>query len=354
MASSKGDAPTEKRVLVTGVTGQDGHYLSKLLLAEGCTVYGLVRRSSRDTELNGVPDGVLPILGDVADPSIVSTLTMVQPAEIYHLAAMSHVGDSFDMPHHAMVVNAGGTANMLEVARATGSRFYQASTSELFGNTPPPQSEDSAMSPASPYACAKLAAYHLVRTYREAYHLHASNGILFNHESPLRGADFVTQRVAQGVAAITRGEQKELVLGNLSAKRDWGHAEDFCRGMIAMVRKPRPGDYVLATGKSRTVAELCETAFWLVGIDDWFNYVVSDPGAKRPLDVQHLRGDAQKARTHLGWSTTWTFEKMIEEMLHAAGAVFSSGVDLRARGKGGPAQSYREWSLYDGGYHSGV
>jgi GDPmannose 4,6-dehydratase len=308
----------QRRCLITGVTGQDGHYLASLLLGEGATVYGLVRRVSRDTEHVGVPHGVRIIPGDVTDPSTVRLIGLSDMDEIYHLAAMSHVGDSFEQPVTAMTVNAVGTANMLEAARMCGARFYQASTSELFGNQPPPQTEDTPFQPRSPYACAKAAAFHLVAMYRDAYGMHASNGILFNHESPLRGDDFVTQRVCRAAAAIAAGDQDKLVLGNLDARRDWGHAEDFVRGMVAMVRHDEPGDYVLATGESRSVRDLLDVAFGVVGVRDWRPHVVSDPALYRPLDVQDLCGDASRAVLELGWRRRWTFKAMIEEMVHAA------------------------------------
>jgi GDPmannose 4,6-dehydratase len=308
----------QRKALITGVTGQDGYYLTRLLLGKGYRVYGLVRRSARDTECQHVPHGVEIINGDVTDPGIVGQLARIEADEIYNLAAMSHVGESFTQPATAMQTNAIGTLHMLEVARETGARVYQASTSELFGNQPAPQNELTPFQPRSPYACAKAAAFHLVAMYRDAYGLHASNGILFNHESPRRGADFVTQKVCRAVAAIAAGEQDVLELGNLQALRDWGHAEDYVRGMWQMVQHDTPDDYVLATGISRSVETLCEVAFRAAGIQDWRAYVVDNPDLHRPLDVQDLCGDATKAREVLGWRPRWSFEQMIGDMVHAA------------------------------------
>ena len=304
-----------RKVFVTGVTGQDGHYLARALAAEGCEVYGLVRRTSRDTGCAGVPPFVRAICGDVTDPETTMMVATLEPSEIYHLAAFSHVGDSFQQPATALRINTLGTLNMLDAAIACKARFYQASSSEIFGNAPPPQSERTPLNPASPYACAKAGAYHLVRMYREAYGMHASNGILFNHESPLRGVDFVTQKVCIGAAAIAAGHEQVIELGNLDARRDWGHADDYVRGMIQMVRHPWPGDYVLATGVSRSVRDLCKLAFSMVGINDWEGHVVENAAFRRPLDVQDLRGDATLARDALGWKPKYSFEDMIEEMI---------------------------------------
>lgn len=307
-----------RKVLITGVTGQDGHYLATRLRMD--KVYGLVRRCSRDTSYRQVPDGVTVIPGDVTDPATAKIVADLAPDEIYNLAALSHVGDSFDCPATAVATNTIGCLNMLEAARACGARFYQASTSELFGNQPPPQDEETPFDPSSPYAVAKAGAYYMVRMYRNAYGMHASNGILFNHESPLRGDDFVTQKVCKGAVAIRKGQLDTLQLGNLDAMRDWGHADDFVNGMVRMVRADSPGDYVLATGVSRSVRELLDVAFGCAGIDDWRPYVCSVGNMMRPLDVQHLRGDASKAKRELGWEPRYTFEGMIKEMVNAASA----------------------------------
>lgn len=305
------------KAFITGVTGQDGHYLAKLLLKKGYRVYGLVRRASQE---RSIPSGIDVVEGDVTDPSVGNAIVDIWPNEIYHLAAMSHVGESFKIPRTTFEINALGTLNVLEGARSTGAKFYQASTSELFGASAPPQSETTPFHPRSPYAVAKLAAYWLTVNYREAYGLYAVNGILFNHESPLRGADFVTQKVAQYCARLYSeypGAVGKLKLGNLDAVRDWGHAEDFARGMWLMLRQAGPDDYVLATGIPRSVRELLDTAFRLIGIPDWTPYVESDPMLFRPADVDCLCGDASKARA-IGWEPTHTFEQMIGEMIDAA------------------------------------
>jgi GDPmannose 4,6-dehydratase len=304
-----------RKVFLTGVTGQDGPYLIEALRQRGdVEVTALVRRCARDLQ----PDlGVDVMEGDVRDPGITKRIADTRPDEIYNLAALSHVGHSFDCPDDVIQTNTLGCLHMLEAAKLSGARFYQASTSEIFGNSPGPQNELTPLAPASPYAVAKVAAYHLVRLYREAYGVFACNGILFNHESPRRGADFVTQKVCKAAARIAKGEQGKLQLGNLDAKRDWGHAVDYARGMVMMMRADRADDYVLATGISRTVAELCDVAFRAAGIDDWRRFVESDPDLMRPLDVQNLCGDSSKARSKLGWMPQVTFEDMIEEMVNA-------------------------------------
>tara|TARA_R110000772_G_scaffold4094_8_gene14485 strand:+ start:6090 stop:7064 length:975 start_codon:yes stop_codon:yes gene_type:complete len=308
----------QRKALISGVTGQDGHYLAKLLADEGTQVYGLVRRSSRDTEQMGVPYKVEAVNGDICDPGVVQAVVELGVDEIYNLAAMSHVGDSFTQPATAIATNAIGATHMLEAARVSGARMYQASTSELFGNTLPPQDETTQFQPRSPYAVAKAAAYYMVQMYRDAYGVHASNGILFNHESPLRGADFVTQKVCRAAVAIANGDQDVVVLGNLEAKRDWGHAEDYVKGMVSILRHDKPDDFVLATGITRSIRDLLDVAFKEVGILDWTPYVVSDPDLYRPLDVQHLKGNARKAKEVLGWEPAITFESMIGEMISAA------------------------------------
>ena len=304
-----------RKVVLSGVTGQDGPYLIEALRQRGeVEITALVRRCARDLQPNL---GVEVMEGDIRDPGITKRIADTRPDEIYNLAALSHVGHSFDCPDDVIQTNTLGCLHMLEAARACGARFYQASTSEIFGNSPGPQNELTPLAPASPYAVAKVAAYHLVRLYREAYGVYACNGILFNHESPRRGADFVTQKVCAAAVRIARGEQDKLLLGNLDARRDWGHAVDYARGMVAMMGASSSDDYVLATGISRTVADLCAVAFRAVGIDDWRPYVEVDEGMLRPLDVQNLCGDASKARNKLGWEPFVAFEDMIEEMVIA-------------------------------------
>jgi len=299
------------RAFITGLTGQDGHYLSEYLQGLGYEVYGLVRRSAQP---KNIPEGVKIVDGDVTDPATAKTIASIAPQEVYHLAAMSHVGESFKIPRATFETNAIGTLNVLEGAKACGARFYQASTSELFGSSQPPQSEETRFHPRSPYGVSKIAAYWLTVNYREAYNLHASNGILFNHESPIRGMDFVTRKVCHAVARIHHGLQKHVVLGNLDAQRDWGHAKDFVKAMHLIVQQEKPGDYVVATGEVRSVRDLLTEAFGLIGISDWTPYVKTDPTYLRPSDVDCLIGDAKKIRA-LGWEPEYTFKSMIKEMV---------------------------------------
>lgn len=301
------------KAFITGLTGQDGHYLSKLLLSKGYEVYGLVRRTSQPKK---IPD-VNVIEGDVTDPGISNIIKKINPDEVYNLAAMSHVGESFKIPRTTFEINALATLNILEAVKHTHSRFYQASTSELFGNSPPPQNERTAFYPRSPYGAAKLASYWLTVNYRESYGLYACNGILFNHESPLRGKDFVTRKVCDGVAEIVQGKRSHITLGNLDTKRDWGHAEDFVYGMWLMLQQDRADDFVLATGETRSIRDLLDTAFGYVGLD-WSRYVKTDKAFFRPADVDCLIGDASKAKEKLGWEPKHSFESMIHEMIDHA------------------------------------
>lgn len=300
------------RAFISGVAGQDGHFLSKLLIEKGYDVYGLVRRHAQPQP---IPDGVRVIEGDVTDPSVIDTVNLVQPNEIYHLAAMSHVGESFKIPHATFQINAIGTMNMLEAARGLRCKFYQASTSEMFGSSPPLQNENTPFHPRSPYAVAKLAAHHLAIHYREAYGLFVCTGILFNHESPIRSEDFVTRKVCKAVARIKAGIQDRLVLGNLLAKRDWGHAKDFVNAMWLMMQQEKPDDYVVATGEQHAVHDLCEYAFDLVNLD-WTDYVWEDKKFHRPSDVETLCGDSTKIR-NIGWKPEYNFQSLIQEMLNA-------------------------------------
>lgn len=303
------------RAFVTGVTGQDGHYLSKLLLDKGYDVFGLVRRISGEPK---IPEGVIPVCGDITDPKLINKIENIEPEEIYNLAAMSHVGNSFESPTSTFQINAIGAINVLEAARLCRSKFYQASTSELFGISDPPQSEKTPFHPRSPYGVSKIAAYWATVNYREAYGLYACNGILFNHESPLRGHNFVTQKVCTGVARIVRGKQKFIELGNLSAVRDWGHAEDYVNGMWLMMQQEVPDDYVLATGTCFSVEDLVKTAFSVLGISNWQDYVVHRTDLERPSEVPVLRGDPSKAIEELGWEIKHSFESIIEEMVMMA------------------------------------
>lgn len=301
------------RALITGVCGQDGWYLSEFLLGKGYEVIG-TRRGNE--EPGDAPEGVRVVYGDVTDATCIRSLVeQYEPEEIYNLAAVTHVGDSFSAMSNSFQVNAVGTANTLDAAARIGAKFYQASTSELFGDTPPPQSERSMMRPRSPYAVAKLAAFWLTRNYRERG-VHAANGILFNHESPRRGGGFVSQKVARAVADIKKGKAESVTLGNLDACRDWGHARDFVRAMWLMLQNPAD-DYVVATGQMRSVRELCAVAFSYVGLD-YREFVRTSDEFKRPLEVEKLCGDYGKAERELGWKPEISFESMIQEMVDAA------------------------------------
>lgn len=299
------------KALVTGVCGQDGWYLSELLLGKGYEVVG----TRRGNDEPNVPQGVQVVYGDINDGACIRDLMeRHRPDEVYNLAAVTHVGDSFNAVSAVMQTNATGAANVIEASHRIGAKFYQASTSELFGSSPPPQNEATALKPCSPYGVAKLAAYWMTRHYRERG-MHASNGVLFNHESPRRGGGFVTQKIARTVAAIVKKQADSLTLGNLDAKRDWGHAKDYCRGMW-MLMQHEPGDYVLATGETRTVREFCDAAFRYVGLD-YRDYVKVSKEFYRPLEVHALCGDASKANA-LGWKPEIGFDALVSEMVEAA------------------------------------
>jgi GDPmannose 4,6-dehydratase len=317
-----------KRALITGITGQDGSYLAELLLEKGYEVHGVVRRSSSmnrsriDHLEHAHPshlEGARFTLhyGDMTDSGGLNrTVMTVEPDEIYNLAAQSQVHISFDQPEYTGNTDGLGTTRLLEAIRATGraTRFYQASTSEMFGSTPPPQNEQTPFHPRSPYGVAKVYAHWMTVNYREAYDMFACSGILFNHESPRRGENFVTRKVTRGVAAIVAKRSTKLRLGNLDSKRDWGHAKDYVQAMWLMLQQDRPDDYVIATGVQWTIRQLAELAFGLVGLD-WQDYVEVDKAYFRPAEVPDLRGDPAKARAKLGWRPTITFPEMIREML---------------------------------------
>ena len=306
---------TARRALITGITGQDGSYLAELLLLKGYEVHGVIRRAStfntaRLAHLYADPHDAHPKLflhyGDLADSSrVVALLSDVRPDEVYHLAAQSHVRVSFDEPEHTGDVTGMGTTRLLEAIRVLrlDCRFYQASSSEMFGGTAPPQNETSPFYPRSPYGAAKLYAYWMTRNYREAYGLFAVNGILFNHESPRRGETFVTRKITRAVAAIREGQQKELYLGNLDAVRDWGYAPEYVEGMWRMLQHGQPDDYVLATGEGCTVREFVAHCFEHAGLD-WRTHVRFDERYLRPTEVDALIGDAGKALATLAWKTT--------------------------------------------------
>jgi GDPmannose 4,6-dehydratase len=318
------------RALVTGATGQDGYYLTKHLLAVGYEVHGVARRVT-DRQLN---PRVTWHEADMTDSATLSRIVSeTKPTEIYNLAAQSHVGHSFDAPQMTFQVNAMGTLCLLEAVRQScpSARFYQASTSELFGNAPAPQSEATPFYPRSPYGVAKLAAYWSVVNHREAYGLHASNGILFNHESPKRGIEFVTRKITRAVAEFAHGRTEPLRLGNLDARRDWGFAGDYVKAMWLCLQQDKPGDYVIASGESHTVREFCEMAFAAIGVElAWHSkgltesatgngrlLITVDPKFYRPAEVNHLEGDSSKARATLRWFPTMTFNGLVAEMVAA-------------------------------------
>jgi len=316
----------KKRALITGVTGQDGAYLSKFLLEQGYEVHGLARRSSAfgfNTERLkwlGIADDVPLVDGDLTDlSSLLRIMKTVRPDEVYNLAAQSFVATSWQQPILTADVTGVGALNVLEAMRfiSPEARFYQASSSEMYGLIQQPmQSEQTPFYPRSPYAAAKLFAHWLTVNYRESFGLHASSGILFNHESPLRGLEFVTRKVTYNVARIKLGMSKVLELGNIDAKRDWGHAQDYVRAMWLMMQQEKADDYVIATGRTVTVRDMCEIAFRHVGLN-YQDYVVIKPELFRPAEVDVLLGDASKARTALDWTPVITLEQMIQEMVDA-------------------------------------
>lgn len=313
-----------KRALITGITGQDGPYLAKLLLNKGYQVYGTYRRLStpnfwRLQEL-GIMRNVKLISADLSDmSSLLEAVTLSNPNEIYNLAAQSFVGGSFDQPLHTTDIDANGATRFLEIIRHLKKdiKFYQASTSELFGGSPQHlQDEHTPMVPHSPYAAAKLLSYHMTKIYRHSYGIYACNGILFNHESPFRGLDFVTRKITNSVAKIKLGLQKELRLGNIHAKRDWGFAPDYVRAMWMMMQHHRPDDYIVSTGETHSVAEFAEEAFSAVNLN-WEDFVVTDKRLHRPMDVHQLCGNPHKIRATIGWKPQVTFKQLVRIMIES-------------------------------------
>jgi GDPmannose 4,6-dehydratase len=317
-----------KKALITGITGQDGSYLAEFLLDKGYEVHGLIRRSStfnteRIDHIYADPHDPKAKLflhyGDITDSGQLTNLIYnIQPDEIYHLAAQSHVRVSFDMPEFTGDVTGIGTTRLLEAIRRSGikTKFYQASSSEMFGDSPPPQNEQTPFKPRSPYGAAKVYAYWMVRNYREGYGMFAVNGILFNHESPRRGETFVTKKITRAVARIKCGLQNKLFLGNLEAKRDWGYAGDYVEAMWLMLQQNKPDDYVIATGETHSVKEFLEEAFKYAGLD-WKKYVEIDSRYFRPLEVGFLQGDASKAKKKLGWEPKVKFRELVRIMVDA-------------------------------------
>ncbi len=317
---------TAKRALITGVTGQDGAYLSQLLLSKGYEVHGLLRRSASADVVNsrltwlGIANDVILHDGNLTDLSgLIRTLTEIRPDEIYNLAAQSFVKSSWQQPLLTGTVTGLGAGNMLEAVRLVcpEARFYQASSSEMYGLIQEPvQSETTPFYPRSPYAVAKLYAHWMTVNYRESFGLHASSGILFNHESPLRGIEFVTRKITDGVARIKLGLRKDLALGNLDAKRDWGHARDYVKAMWLMLQQGKPDDYVVATGRTVSVREFCELAFGHVGLK-MEDHVVIDQRYLRPAEVEVLLGNPAKAKKMLGWEAETNLEQLVIEMVDA-------------------------------------
>lgn len=311
-----------KRALITGITGQDGAYLAKFLLNKNYKVFGTFRRLSTPNfwrlQYLNIFDKVNLIPADLIDVgSIVEAIEISEPSEIYHLAAQSFVGASFEQPICAGEITGLGVTRILETIREINPKikFYQASTSELYGNGDlQPQTENTPFRPASPYAAAKLYGYGMTRIYREGYKIFACNGILFNHESPLRGLEFVTRKISNAVAKISLGLEKELHLGNLKTKRDWGYAPEYVESMWLMLQQDEPDDYVIATGETHSVKELVEKAFEIVGLD-WQKYVKLDKRFLRPLDVEFLKGDISKAKKKLGWKPKVKFNELVETMV---------------------------------------
>jgi len=322
-------APEQPKALLTGVTGQDGSYLAELLLAKGYEVHGLMRRSSsfstgRIEHLYQDPhDQKVPFYlhyGDLADASsLINTINRIRPSEVYNLGAQSHVAVSFEMPEFTADSAAMGTLRLLEAIRHADwpVRFYQAGSSEMFGRVvESPQRETTPFHPRSPYAVSKVFAHWMTSQYRDAYGIFACNGILFNHESPRRGATFVTRKVTRGVAAVLKGTQSKLYLGNLDARRDWGYAPEYVEAMWLMLQQPEPDDYVIATGQQHSVGELVKLAFDMVG-RDWREHVEVDARYFRPTEVEELCGDASKAAAKLGWRPRMSFEGLVRTMLRA-------------------------------------
>lgn len=310
-----------KSAFITGITGQDGSYLADLLLSKGYSVYGLIRRLSTPNlwRIEHILDDITIIEGDMSDQtSLVKALKTANPEEIYNLAAQSFVGTSWTQPVLTGNINGLGVVRLLDAVHSINldAKVYQASTSEMFGKIrESPQNEDTPFYPRSPYGVAKLYAHWICINYRESYNMFICSGILFNHESPRRGIEFVTRKITDGVARIHLGLKKDITLGNLDAKRDWGYAEDYVKAMWLMLQQPEPDDFVIASGKNHSIRDLVAIAFKEIGIDDWEKYVKTDPKFVRPADVDILLGDASKAKKILGWEAIVSLEEMIKRMV---------------------------------------
>jgi GDPmannose 4,6-dehydratase len=310
----------KRKAFITGITGQDGSYLAEILLEKDYELYGMIRRSSsfNTARIDHVFSEIELVFGDLTDGSVLNQLMRtIRPDEVYNLGAQSHVRVSFDVPEYTADADAMGTLRLLDAIREEDvhCRFYQASSSEMFGQAREvPQTEETPFHPRSPYGVSKVFSYWITRNYREAYGMYAVNGILFNHESPRRGPTFVTRKITRAVGAILRGEQDNLALGNLDARRDWGYARDYMEGAWRMLQANEADDYVLATGETHSVREFLEEAFGYAGLD-WNDYVVIDPRYFRPAEVDHLIGDYSKARERLGWEPTVRFEELVRMMV---------------------------------------
>jgi GDPmannose 4,6-dehydratase len=316
----------KKKAFITGISGQDGSYLAELLVEKDYDVYGIIRRhsiaESQETRIDHlVSNGLVKTdYGDLLDnSSLYKLLALIKPDEIYNLGAQSHVRVSFDVPQFTMQTNMIGTLNLLEAYRSIcpKSKFYQASSSEMFGNEIDEdgfQRETTAMKPVSPYGCSKLAAYCIVRNYRNSYNLFASNGILFNHESPRRGENFVTAKIARGAAAIKKKQLDKLELGNLDASRDWGHSKDYVDAMHKILQHHEPDEFVISSQESHTVRDFCESAFSHVGLD-YKDHVTQNPKFMRPEELKTLKGDSTKSRTALNWNPEYNFDSLVKDMV---------------------------------------
>jgi GDPmannose 4,6-dehydratase len=344
-----------KKALITGITGQDGSYLAELLLAKGYEVHGLIRRAStfntrridhiyHDPHNNGETVHLYLHYGDsTSSETILDVIYNIRPEEVYNLSAQSHVRVSFDMPEYTGDVTGLGTTRILEAIRKSGvtTRFYQASSSEMFGGAKPPQNEMTAFEPRSPYAAAKVYAYWITRNYREGYKLFASNGILFNHESPRRGETFVTRKITRALASIMAKKQNTLYLGNLDSKRDWGYAPEYVEAMWKILQQDQAGDFVLGTGEAHTVRQFLDEAFGYVGLD-WNKYVKIDPRYYRPTEVDYLQADSSRAETILGWKPKVHFHELVRIMVDA---------DLELMGLESPGEGKRIIEEKFGGWH---
>ena len=313
-----------KKALITGISGQDGSYLAEYLLNLGYEVFGTLRRQSvsenQTSRITAIEDKIHTVYSDITDPHSISRIVSdVRPDELYNLAAMSHVQVSFEVPAFTIQTNSVGVLNVLEAVRtfSPSTKIYQASSSEMFGNSVDldgVQRLTTPMNPVSPYGCAKLLSYNLVRHYRNAYKVHACNGILFNHESPRRGTTFVTNKVVKSAVEILLGLKQKLVLGNLDSSRDWGHSKDYVRGMHMILNHSQPDDFIISTGETHTVRELCSYVFGKLGMN-YEDFVVQDKKYLRPEELKYLCGDSSKAQSVLGWSPNYTFEGMLDEMI---------------------------------------